>query len=306
MAPKIIFGTASFGMDLTEFQDVESVRALLSTLRDLNISHLDSGARYPPLNPGRAEQLIGEAKELSSHFLADTKVFTDTRNDGSGDLTRSAVASSANDSLDRLRRAEGTPLEEHIQGSNEQIAQGHWVSNTSPETLEQILRLCEQNGWVKPLCYQGEYSLISRGMETRLLPILRAHGMTFNAFRGLASGFLTGNFVNDRKSGTRFGDENPLGKAVQRIFGAEDLTRATKIFDAEVRAHGLSPVEVAAHWLSHHSELTEEDGLVLGASKRSQIIETVSLIQKGPLPAAVLDLTDNLWTVLKETRGNII
>ena len=53
----------------------------------------------------------------------------------------------------------------------------------SPAMLEQMLRLCEKKGLRKPSCYQGDYNLVTRGMETKLLPILRAHGMTFNAFR---------------------------------------------------------------------------------------------------------------------------
>ena len=49
--------------------------------------------------------------------------------------------------------------------------------------LEQVLRLCEEKGLQKPSCYQADYNVVTRGMETKLLPILRAHGMTFNAFR---------------------------------------------------------------------------------------------------------------------------
>ena len=49
--------------------------------------------------------------------------------------------------------------------------------------LEQVLRLCEEKSLQKPSCYQGDYNLVTRGMETKLLPILRAHSMTFNAFR---------------------------------------------------------------------------------------------------------------------------
>lgn len=49
--------------------------------------------------------------------------------------------------------------------------------------LEKMPRLCEEQGLQKPSCYQGDYNLVTRGMETRLLPILRAHGMTYNAFR---------------------------------------------------------------------------------------------------------------------------
>lgn len=49
--------------------------------------------------------------------------------------------------------------------------------------LEQMLRLCEATGLQKPSCYQGDYNLVTRGMETNLLPILRAHDMAYNAFR---------------------------------------------------------------------------------------------------------------------------
>ena len=107
MSPQLIFGTASFGMDLTEFQDPQSVENLLKTLQELGIHRLDSGARYPPLKPGRAEELIGEAKELSQSFIVDTKVYTNTQTDGSGDLAGEAINKSLQASLQRLRRSDG-------------------------------------------------------------------------------------------------------------------------------------------------------------------------------------------------------
>ena len=107
MAPQLIFGTASFGMDLTEFQDPTSVNSLLKTLQELGINHLDSGARYPPMKPGRAEELIGEAKELSRDFFIDTKVYTNIQTDGGGDLTGEAIEQSINSSLQRLKMSNG-------------------------------------------------------------------------------------------------------------------------------------------------------------------------------------------------------
>lgn len=109
MAPQLIFGTASFGMDMTEFQDAASVKTILKTARELGIQRLDTGARYPPRNPGRSEELIGEAKALLSDgfFTVDTKVYTNVQTDGSGDLTREAVDASIKASLKRLQRPEG-------------------------------------------------------------------------------------------------------------------------------------------------------------------------------------------------------
>ncbi|RYC64226.1 hypothetical protein CHU98_g1991 [Xylaria longipes] len=288
MAPQIIFGTAAFGMDMTAFQDVQSVKSLLATLKDLGISRIDTGARYPPLNPGRSEELL------------------DTRTDGSGDLTPEAISKSASSSLQRLQRPEG----DQIQGFTEQISKGvcnTWgVSNMPPSVLEEMLRLCEENGWPKPTWYQGAYNVISRGMETKLLPILRKHNMKFVAYWALASGFLTGNFINGKHAGTRMADENPLGKHFQKMYGSMDVMESTKRFDIETRAQGLSPLEVAIRWIFHHSELTDDDGVLLGASNLKQLLESVTFVRKGPLPAAAVLLAEELWEQVKNTRGEVM
>ena len=116
MTPHFIFGTASFGMDLTKFQDPSSVETILKILPDLGIHRLDSGARYPPMKPGRAEELIGETSELSARFVVDTKVYTDTQKDGSGDLTPEAIEKSVHASLQRLKKPDGvgSSLDVHL------------------------------------------------------------------------------------------------------------------------------------------------------------------------------------------------
>ncbi|KAI1201761.1 putative oxidoreductase [Nemania serpens] len=322
MAPQIIFGTAGLGMEKTAFQDARSVTGLLETLRDLGITRLDTGARYPPLRPGRSEELLGEAREISRDFVIDTKVFTDTKTDGSGDLTVESIAKSAEGSLRRLQRPEGvnilyihradpaTPLTEQIQGFAEQIAKGHckaWgVSNVPPPVLEEILQLCEANGWPKPSWYQGTYNVISRGMETKLLPILRSHGMKFVAFWALASGFLTGNLINGNHEGTRLGDDNPLGKHFQKMYGSAEVMESMRKFDVEARAEGFPPLEVAIRWIFHHSRLTDDDAILLGASKTEQLVESVTLARKGPLPEKVVLLAESLWEGLADSRRDII
>ncbi|KAK7737353.1 hypothetical protein SLS53_006656 [Cytospora paraplurivora] len=322
MAPNLIFGTSTFGMDMTEFQDAESVRSLLAILKELGIARLDTAARYPPFKPGRSEQLLGEANELAANFLIDTKVYTDTSTDGSGDLTQDAVEKSVHASFERLRNPEGvnilyahrpdptTPLEEQIQALNEQVSRGHcqaWgVSNFPPALLENILDLCQKNGWEKPGYYQGAYSLITRGMESKLLPILRAHNISFVGYQLLAAGFLTGKLVNNEHADTRLSDSNPLGKIVQRAFGSEDLRYAMKRFDAAVKAEGLTPTEVALRWVAYHSALGDGDAIILGASKTAQIQETVRMIRKGGLSPELVGMAEEIWEAVKESRDGIL
>ena len=124
--------------------------------------------------------------------------------------------------------------------------------------------------------------------------------------RPLAAGFLTGNVVKNEPTGTRFSDDNPIGKFAQKLFGAEDLHSAMKTFDSEVRSHNMTFIEVAIRWIVHHSALRDEDGIILGASKEKQVRETVAMIKKGPLPEEVLKATEKLWSAVKGTRGEII
>ncbi|ETS79682.1 hypothetical protein PFICI_09535 [Pestalotiopsis fici W106-1] len=322
MAPQLIFGTASFGGPQTAFQDVDDVKILLQALQDVGIQRLDTGARYPPTNMGRSEQLIGEAaKGDFAQFLVDTKVFTDVATDGSGDLTGEAIQKSVDASLQRLQRSNvnilhvhradpSTPLEEQIQAFNKQISEGRckeWgLSNVPPPMLEKILQLCEQHQWKKPVCYQGQYNLVTRGMETKLLPVLRAHNISYNAFMPLAAGFLTGKLINDQQAGTRFADDHPFKNVAQKMFGGDELLQAMKVFDEEVKAQGLLTVEVALRWIAHHSALGHGDGIVIGASKVEQAISTANFIKKGPLPDAVLVVVENVWKHVEKVRGDII
>ena len=123
--------------------------------------------------------------------------------------------------------------------------------------------------------------------------------------RPLAAGFLTGKFVNNEYAGTRFGDDNPLGKFAQKLFGAEDLKSAMREFDAQAKSQDLTSVEIAIRWIAHHSALGAEDGFIVGASNVEQIREIVQMLKKGPLPEEVLKMNENLWTAVKGGRGDI-
>lgn len=56
------------------------------------------------------------------------------------------------------------------------------LSNFNATEVEKCVRLCQDRGWVLLTIYQGHYNAITRGAETELLPVLRKHGMRFNAF----------------------------------------------------------------------------------------------------------------------------
>lgn len=112
--------------------------------------------------------------------------------------------------------------------------------------------------------------------------------------------------MNNEPAGGRFADDNPLGPTMRRMFGGEDLLAAMKKFGAEVKAQGLTPVEVAIRWVVHHSALGDDDGVVVGASRSAQVVDTVELVRKGPLPREVLGLVEELWEGVRGTRGEML
>ena len=124
--------------------------------------------------------------------------------------------------------------------------------------------------------------------------------------RPLAAGFLTGKFVNNDYTGTRFDPTSPIGIVMQKMFSGDQLMAAMKEFDAAVKERGLTSVEVALRWLMHHAALTEDDGVILGASHIQQIHDTVAMCRKGPLRDDILALAEELWYNVKELRGEIL
>jgi aflatoxin B1 aldehyde reductase len=167
--PSILFGGASLG---DSFTTPDAVQSVLSLLESHNIYRIDTAGRYPPINPGRSEQLLREAKATDQGFTIDTKILARV-GDGSGELTREKIEESLKESLERLGVAKinilhihrpdpQTPLDEQAAALDALYKEGKFaalgVSNFRPETLRAFLAVCEENAFIKPTVYQGDYS----------------------------------------------------------------------------------------------------------------------------------------------------
>jgi aflatoxin B1 aldehyde reductase len=56
--------------------------------------------------------------------------------------------------------------------------------------------------------------------------------------------------------------------------------------------HNLRLTEIALRWCQHHSVLTPDDGVILGASSLAQLKQNCKDSAKGPLPDAVVAALD--------------
>ena len=68
-------------------------------------------------------------------------------------------------------------LAETLEAINEEYKAGHFsrfgISNYKASEVDEIVSICEKNGWVKPTVYQGLYNAIVRSAEPELIPTLR-------------------------------------------------------------------------------------------------------------------------------------
>ena len=77
-------------------------------------------------------------------------------------------------------------------------------------------------------------------------------------------------------------------------------------FIEATKLYNLTPIEVAIRWITYHSALGDEVGVIIGASKAEQVGETVDIIGKGLMLEGVLKTADDLWNAVKESRHSII
>jgi aflatoxin B1 aldehyde reductase len=60
----------------------------------------------------------------------------------------------------------------------------------------------------------------------------------------------------------------------------------------------ISGSQACLRWIYYHSMLGDGDGVILGASNISQIVQNVDDVSKGPLPVEVVQRIDILWEKL--------
>ncbi|KAF2185202.1 aflatoxin B1 aldehyde reductase-like protein [Zopfia rhizophila CBS 207.26] len=321
--PRLSFGCANVGISWTTDQELE---ALAEVLGKSGIDHLDTAARYPPTAPGLAEELLGKGDFFNKGFKIDTKIFLKAW-DAGGSMAEEAVDASVAKSLKSLRATKVdtlychgpdrvTPISTQAATIHKYFQNGTFehfgVSNLDATMLEEWLNVADQNGYVKPSIYQGQYNLLCRGWEHKIFPLLRRHGMRFSAFSPLAGGFLTGKLTfatNPPESlkGTRFdmAEENLMGKAFRRWYDKESMHSAMQYLRTSCDKVGVSMMDASLRWIAFHSFLREGDEIVFGATSPEQIETIAKAVSDGPLPQSLVDDIDRLWEACK-TDGEMI
>ena len=302
---KIVLGTMNFGPQLDTESSREMVRAFLATSN----REMDTAYVY---NNGDTENILGEI--LPDLDPKSYEVATKVHPRITGKLDRETILMEFNESLRRMRRdsvdllyfhfPDGkTPIEEALETIAELHQQGKikelGLSNYPAWQVIDIAYKCDRIGCPRPTVYQGMYNALCRNVEPELFPAIRQLGMRFYAFNPLAGGLLTGKH--------RHFEDAPEPGRFARLKSYRDRYWKHSYFDAveqikqSCEIEGVSMAEAAYRWLVNHSmmDALQGDGILLGASKFSQMEQNMEAAKKGTLPQSILDAMDAAWEIAK-------
>jgi aryl-alcohol dehydrogenase-like predicted oxidoreductase len=255
----------------------ESIATIHAAL-DAGITLLDSGDYY---GAGHNELLVGRAlRDRRDKAILSIKFGSLRGPDGSWigmDARPVAVRNFVGYSLTRLgvdhidiyrpgRLDPNVPIEETIGAIGDLVKAGYvraiGLSEVGPDTIRRAHK-------VHPIAdLQIEYSLISRGPETRIFPLLSDLGIGVTAYGVLSRGLLSGS--TPRATGD-------FRRHLPR-FSENNLQQNTRLVDTLSRIAsetGVTPSQLAIAW-----GLAKGPGIVplIGARTRAQLTESLAAL----------------------------
>ncbi|KAJ3989826.1 Aldo/keto reductase [Lentinula detonsa] len=323
----VVMGSATFGEEGqpgARIHDLDKIEALLDIFRAHGHTDIDSAYFYAG---GTSEIVLGKIDWKSKGLKLETKlpaIFNEQQKTVHG--TEETVSHTYEDikihilkslkaldteqldifylhTPDRL-----TPYEVTMKAVNDLYREGYFkrfgISNYTSWEVAELVGICKANSYVLPSVYQGLYNAVHRAVEPELIPCLRKFGISFYGFNPLGGGLFTGRYTSpedDVGEGTRFDPNGVQGKLYRKRYWNDHYFEATSSIRTAADAHGLTMAEVALRWLCHHSVLKRDfgDSIIIGASSLDHVKQNLVDLEKGPLPAEVIDALDKGWEIVR-------
>ena len=138
--------------------------------------------------------------------------------------------------------------------------------------------------------------MITRGIESELVPFLDAHKMGMVIYSPIAGGLLSGKHKPGQPAeNTRFANNKNY---YDRYWSDENFAAVEKLMEIAT-VHGMSILQLAMKWCTGHKSVTS---IITGVSRLSQIEQNIASIEGEPLNAEVLAQCDEIWHSLAGTR----
>jgi aryl-alcohol dehydrogenase-like predicted oxidoreductase len=274
-------GCNNLGRPGTASDDQKGTNAVVGAAIEAGVTFFDTadvyGAEY-----GLSETRLGVAIKSQRDRLVIATKFGHTEmaspipgHKGSRTYLRTAVEGSlrrlGTDRIDLYQQHTpdaSVPIEETLGALDELVREGKVLeignSNFDAEQLAEADAAAERLGTARFVSAQNEYNLLSRGVETDILPAVRAARLGFLPFFPLANGLFSGKFTRtERPADTRITRTRP--------HVAEDAPwNEIEAYAAFCAARGISMLEATLGWLLSHPSLSS---VIAGATKPEQITQ---------------------------------
>lgn len=245
---------------------------LMDIALDLGINFFDSANSY---GGGRSETYIGEWLQAKGgaardKVLISSKVYNPV-GDGPNDwgLSRRHIFEQVEASLSRLgiealdmylihEPDPTTPLEETLTALDDLVQQGKvrylGASNMPAWLMTKALWISDKYGRQRFDWIQNEYSLLQRGDEQELFPLLEDQGLGYTPFSPLTGGLLTGkySYQGDYPEGSRM----TLRPDPYQKYWTEKTFAALAAFEEQAKVRGVSMAGLALAWAAGHPLVT--------------------------------------------------
>ena len=282
----------SFGSWVTFHKQVDSKLAerMFGMCLDAGVNFFDNAEGY---ERGMSEIVMGEAlKSLGrsrDSYCVSSKVFFGAHDNPlptQMGLSRKHVTEACNQALQRLQvdyldlyfchRADpDTPIEETVWAMHNLITQGkilYWgTSEWTAEEISQAYEFAIGNNLTPPTMEQPQYNLLDRQrFEIEYNPIFEKYNMGTTTWSPLASGALTGKYLEGVPDGSRAslkGYEWLRKHMIDSDRGQERMNRVSKYIEI-TKKYNLDPTKLAIAWCLLNKNVST---VILGASDMTQL-----------------------------------
>ncbi len=294
----------SFGSWVTFNKQVDAGLAerMFGTCFDADINFFDNAEGY---EAGESEIVMGKALKALNRprdsYCVSSKVFFGSKRPPEPTqmgLSRKHVTEACHQALERLQvdyldlyfchRADpDTPIGETVWAMHNLVTQGkvlYWgTSEWTAEEISEAYEFAIANHLTPPTMEQPQYNLLDRErFEVEYAPVFEQHGMGTTIWSPLASGALTGKYLDGIPEGSRAtlpGYEWLKERMVESERGQERMQRVAQLKPIADEL-GVSLSKLAIAWCLLNPNVST---VILGASRMEQLEENLAAVDVLPL-----------------------
>ncbi|KAG5973625.1 hypothetical protein E4U55_000372 [Claviceps digitariae] len=276
MIPRLIFAGGGIGGSadsrINSWMTPEQTIQLLRLMKEAGSIEIDAGASYPHGTSWHSETLVGEAKADGNGFNLYAKIAMHVRGP---QFIHERIAAS----LDRSRSLTGVDkfflVYSHMEDAETPLAV------TAAAFHEQHLA--------------GKFNRL--GLCNYSVEQLIEYFAICDANNYVKPSVIQAN--------TRWHGDNKLvmyDKAFNKPIVYEAMRRFKVACDDANPA--ITTTEASLRWLLHHSQLREDDAIIVDATSIWQKVESIAWSKEGPLDEAVVSAVEAMWTAIGSAQTN--